>query len=101
MDGYGAYIKERDPEAKPSEWQKEQRRAKWDYVRDRTRDLMGTADLARAIQDDMSGHFGHESDAIAMLLSQTVKTGDFAALIDRVNVIAQDLAEREWDKGAK
>jgi hypothetical protein len=98
FEGYGSYIRERDEDRVPTAQEIENLAARQNYIADRAWELLGTAKLAEAIQDDMTGFFGHEPNAIAMLLSQAVKTGDWKQITDRVNEIAKDVAAREWGR---
>jgi hypothetical protein len=96
FEGYGSYIRERDEDRIPTVRELEDREARETYIVDRSLELLGSAKLAKAIQDDMTGFYGHESNAIAMMLSQAASNGDFAPLFSRVAQIAKEVAAREW-----
>ena len=96
FEGYGSYIRERDEDRIPTVRELEDREARETYIVDRSLELLGSAKLAKAIQDDMTGYHGHEPNAIAMMLSQAVKSGDWKQITDRVNEIAKEVAAREW-----
>lgn len=96
FEGYGSYVKERDPEARHTQEQEERAAARQEYIEERALELLGTAKLAAAIQDDMTGFYGHEPEAIAMMLSQAAATGDIGPLFSRVVKISKEVAAREW-----
>ena len=96
FEGYGSYIRERDDDRIPTAQELEAREARQEYIEERALQLLGTAKLATAIQDDMTGFFGHEPNAVAMMLSQASSSGDFSALFSRVVKIAKEVAAREW-----
>lgn len=98
MEGYGSYIRERDEDRVPTAQEIENLAARKEYIEERAFELLGSAKLASAIQDDMTGYHGHEPNAIAMMLSQAVKTGDWKPITDRVNEIAKEVAAREWGR---
>ena len=96
FEGYGSYVEERDENRPMTAGDVEHLKARNEYIADRAWELLGTAKLAAAIQDDMTGYHGHEPNAIAMMLSQAVKSGDWKQITDRVNEIAKEVAAREW-----
>jgi len=98
FEGFGSYIRERDEDRVPTVLELEDRDARSVFIAERALQLLGTAKLAAAIQDDMTGFFGHEPKAVAMMLSHAVKTGDWKPITDRVNEIAKDVAAREWGR---
>ena len=99
FEGYGSYVRERDEDRVPAAQELEAREARETYITERALQLLGTAKLANAIQDDMSGHHGHEPNSIAMLLSGAARAMDYWSEVDaRVMQIARDLAEREWGR---
>ena len=98
FEGFGSYIRERDDDRIPTAQELEAREARQEYIEERALQLLGTAKLATAIQDDMTGFFGHEPNAVAMMLSQAASNGDFSALFSRVAKIAKEVAAREWGR---
>lgn len=98
FEGYGSYVAERDENRPMTAGDLEYLAARRQYIEERALQLLGTAKLATAIQDDMTGFFGHEPKAVAMMLSHAVKTGDWKPITDRVNDIAKDVAAREWGR---
>lgn len=96
FEGYGSYIRERDEDRVPTAQEIENLAARQNYIADRAWELLGTAKLAEAIQDDMTGFYGHEPEAIAMMLSQAAATGDIGPLFSRVVKISKEVAAREW-----
>lgn len=102
FEGYGSYVRELDPDRRLTAEEEvriaEREEQRSDYIASRAIELLGTTKLARAIQDDMTAFFGHEPEAIAMMLSQAASSGDFAPLFSRVAQIAQEVAAREWGR---
>jgi hypothetical protein len=98
FEGYGSYVAERDQDRPMTAGDLEYLAARKEYIEERALELLGSAKLAEAIQDDMTGFFGHEPKAVAMMLSHAVKTGDWKPITDRVNEIAKDVAAREWGR---
>lgn len=102
FEGYGNYIRELDPDRTLTAEEKERiadmEEQKRHYIASRAVELMGSVKAAEAIQDDMTGYFGHEPEAIAMLLSQAASTGDYSLLMARIQRVAQDVAAREWGR---
>lgn len=98
FEGYGSYIRERDENRPMTAGDMEHLAARKEYIEERAQELLGSAKLAAAIQDDMTGFFGHEPEAVAMMLSHAVKTGDWKPITDRVNEIARGIAAREWGR---
>ena len=96
FEGYGSYIRERDDDRIPTAQELENQTARTNFINERALQLLGTAKLATAIQDDMTGFFGHEPNAVAMMLSQAASNGDFSALFSRVAKIAKEVVAREW-----
>ena len=96
FEGYGSYIRERDENRPMTAAEMEYLAARNEYIEERALELLGSAKLAEAIQDDMAGFFGHEPEAVAMMLSQAASSGDFSALFSRVAQIAKEVAAREW-----
>ena len=96
FEGYGSYIRERDEDRVPTAQELEAREARETYITERALQLLGTAKLATAIQDDMTGFFGHEPNSIAMLLSGAARAMDWSEVDARVMQIAREVAEREW-----
>lgn len=98
FEGYGSYIRERDENRPMTVAEMEYLAARKEYIEERALELLGSAKLAEAVQDDMTGFFGYEPQAIAMMLAQAVKTGDWKQITDRVNEIAKEVAAREWGR---
>ena len=98
FEGYGSYVEERDENRPMTAAEMEYLAARNEYIEERALELLGSAKLAEAIQDDMAGFFGHEPQAVAMMLAQAVKSGDWNPITDRVNEIAKDVAAREWGR---
>ena len=98
FDGYGSYIRERDEDRVPTAQELEAREARENYITERALQLLGTAKLATAIQDDMTGYHGHEPNSIAMLLSGAARAMDWSKVDARVMQIAREVAEREWGR---
>ena len=98
FEGYGSYVKERDENRPMTAEDVEHLAARNEYIAERAQELLGSAKLAAAIQDDMTGFFGHEPEAVAMMLSQAASNGDFSALFSRVAKIAKEVAAREWGR---
>ena len=98
FEGFGSYIRERDEDRTPTVRELEDQDARNVFIAERALQLLGTAKLANAIQDDMSGHHGHEPNSIAMLLSGAARAMDWSEVDARVMQIARDLAEREWGR---
>ena len=96
FEGYGSYIRERDEDRVPTAQELEAREARETYITERALQLLGTAKLATAIQDDMTGYHGHEPNSIAMLLSGAARAMDWSEVDARVMQIAREVAEREW-----
>ena len=96
FEGYGSYIRERDEDRVPTAQELENLEARENYIKERALQLLGTAKLAAAIQDDMTGYHGHEPNSIAMLLSGAARAMDYKEVDARVMQIARDVAEREW-----
>ena len=68
--------------------------ARENYIKERALQLLGTAKLAAAIQDDMTGYHGHEPNSIAMLLSGAARAMDYKEVDARVMQIAREVAEQ-------
>ena len=96
FEGFGSYIRERDDDRIPTAQELENQTARTNFINERALQLLGTAKLATAIQDDMTGFFGHEPNAIAMMLSGAARAMDWSAVDARVMQIAREVAEREW-----
>lgn len=96
FEGYGSYVRERDEDRVPTAQELEAREARENYIKERALQLLGTAKLATAIQDDMTGYHGHEPNSIAMLLSGAARAMDWSEVNARVMQIAREVAEREW-----
>ena len=96
FDGYGSYIRERDEDRTPTVRELEDQDARNVFIAERALQLLGTAKLATAIQDDMTGYHGHEPNSIAMLLSGAARAMDWSEVDARVMQIAREVAEREW-----
>ena len=98
FEGYGSYVEERDENRPMTAGDVEHLKARNEYIAERAQELLGSAKLAAAIQDDMTGFFGYEPEAVAMMLAQAVKSGDWNPITDRVNEIAKEVAAREWGR---
>ena len=98
FEGFGSYIRERDEDRVPTVLELEDRDARSVFIAERALQLLGTAKLAAAIQDDMTGYHGHEPNAIAMLLSGAARVMDWSEIDARVMQIAREVAEREWGR---
>lgn len=98
FEGYGSYIRERDDDRIPTAQELENQTARTNFINERALQLLGTAKLATAIQDDMTGFFGHEPNAVAMLLSRAARSMDWSEVDARVMQIAREVAEREWGR---
>ena len=96
FEGSGSYIRERDEDRVPTAQELENLEARETYITERALQLLGTAKLATAIQDDMTGYHGHEPNSIAMLLSGSARAMDWSKVDARVMQIAREVAEREW-----
>lgn len=96
FEGYGSYVRERDEDRVPTAQELEAREARETYITERALQLLGTAKLATAIQDDMTGYHGHEPNSIAMLISGAARAMDWSEVNARVMQIAREVAEREW-----
>jgi hypothetical protein len=95
-EGYGSYIRERDDDRIPTAQELENREARQEYIEERALQLLGTAKLATAIQDDMTGYYGHEPNSIAILISGAARSMDWSEVDARVMQIAKEVAAREW-----
>ena len=98
FEGFGSYIRERDEDRTPTVRELEDQDARSVFIAGRALQLLGTAKLANAIQDDMSGHHGHEPNSIAMLLATAARAMDWSEVDARVMQIAREVAEREWGR---
>ena len=96
FEGYGSYIRERDDDRIPTAQELENQTARTNFINERALQLLGTAKLATAIQDDMTGFFGHEQNAVAMMLSRAARSMDWSEVDARVMQIAEEVAAREW-----
>ena len=95
-EGYGSYIRERDDDRIPTAQELNNQMARTNFINERALQLLGTAKLATAIQDDMTGYCGHEQNAVAMLLSRAARSMDWSEVDARVMQIAEEVAAREW-----
>lgn len=96
FEGFGSYIRERDEDRTPTVRELEDQTARTNFINERALQLLGTAKLATAIQDDMTGYHGHEPNSIAMLLSRAARSMDWSEVDARVMQIAKEVAAREW-----
>ena len=98
FEGFGSYIRERDEDRIPTAQELENQTARTNFINERALQLLGTAKLATAIQDDMTGYHGHEPNSIAMLISGAARSMDWSEVDARVMQIAREVAEREWGR---
>ena len=98
FEGYGSYVRERDEDRVHTAQELENLEARETYIKERALQLLGTAKLATAIQDDMTGYHGHEPNSIAMLLSGAARAMDWSEVDARVMQIAKEVAAREWGR---